>query len=202
MTADDLGTWEPLDLTEVVALFDGADFRWWISGGHALELHLGRRWRDHDDIDVGVVRSDAVVVHRWLSTAGWDLWLAAAGRLTPWHGSALDAGRSHNNVWVRRPGGGPWNLDLTIGEGDRRMWRYRRDPTVAWPWDRAVLEAPGGRPYLAPELQLLFKSTSVRPKDRLDAEQVIPELTDDGRAFLVDALPPDHEWQELLRRQR
>src|SRR6185295_596833 len=80
MAAAELGPWRPMPLNSVVAVFDGAPFRWWISGGLALELHLGRSWRTHDDTDIGVVRADvprlASVLH------SWDIRVAAAGQLT------------------------------------------------------------------------------------------------------------------------
>lgn len=199
MIADDLGTWEPLDVTEVVALFQDAPFRWWIAGGHALERDLGRRWRTHDDVDVGILRSAAGAVNAWLEERDWDLWLAAAGRLVRWDGAALDPDRSHNNIWVRRRRGGPWALDLTVGEGDATTWRYRRDPAITRPWDEAVLADPAGVPYLAPELQLLFKSKTIRAKDQIDAEKVIPELTAEQRSFLRSVLPDEHRWRSLLR---
>ena len=58
MADGSLGTWQPLALGEVVRLFMEFTARWWISGGHALELHLGRSWREHEDSDVGVLRQD------------------------------------------------------------------------------------------------------------------------------------------------
>ena len=64
-------------------------------------------------------------------------------------------------------------------------------------WDEAVLRSDGGIPYLAPELQLLFKSKDVRPKDDLDAREVIPELTEARRRRLRALLPVDHPWQAL-----
>ncbi|MET0421586.1 MAG: hypothetical protein ABW073_07755 [Acidimicrobiia bacterium] len=36
---------DPLTLDEVVSVFAPASFRWWITGGQALDLHLGRTWR-------------------------------------------------------------------------------------------------------------------------------------------------------------
>jgi hypothetical protein len=68
-------------------------------------------------------------------------------------------------------------------------------------------ERPGTRPscdpkerspYLAPELQLLFKSKNFRTKDELDAIEAIPELTEARRLRLHELLPEDHPWQELL----
>src|SRR6478735_9237399 len=122
MPASELGPWEPLDVDAVVARFDGAPFRWWISGGRALELHLGRTWRSHDDTDIGVVRTDTAAIHSYLSD--WDLHVAASGSLTPWQGEMLDESKAQNNVWCRADSGGPWILDLLIGDGNRQDWIY------------------------------------------------------------------------------
>ena len=54
-----------------------------------------------------------------------------------------------------------------------------------------------GVPYLAPELQLLFKSKVPRPKDDIDAAEVIPALDVTQRTFLARRLEPDHPWQQL-----
>lgn len=193
----ELGPWAPLDLAAVVELFSGARFRWWISGGLALALHLGRTWRAHDDIDIGVLRQDAPGVHALLH--GWDLHVAAAGQLSPWHGEPLDEHRQHNNVWGRTAPAEPWCLDLTIGTGTADEWIYRRDPSMRLPWHTAVLETDRGVPYLAPDLQLLFKSKQPRPKDDLDAATVIPHLDAVRRERLRRWLPDDHPWQWWLR---
>ena len=181
MATAELGPWEPLDLETVVATFSPARFRWWISGGHALDLHLGRTWRGHDDIDVGIARADLSSLHAFLRD--WVLHVAADGRLAPWHGEPLEVARNQNNLWCRRASDGPWMLDVLIGEGSGREWIYRRDPSVGVAWERAVLRTADGVPYLAPELQLLYKSSNARAKDDVDAAEVIPSL-DAGRQEL------------------
>ena len=196
MGAQGLGRWEPLGTEAVVDRFSAAPFRWWISGGRALDLHLGRSWREHEDTDVGVVRNELRLVHTFLSDC--DLHVAAAGRLTPWHGDPLDAGRHQNNVWCRLEPDGPWVLDLTISEGSDTRWVFRRDPSLQVSWDVAVLRTVGGVPYLAPELQLLFKSKDPRTKDDADAREVIPELDANRRARLSQLLAADHPWQRLI----
>ena len=196
MSAPELGPWEPLGLDAVVRTFASASFRWWISGGRALELHLKRSWRDHEDTDVGVVRDDLPALYELLSE--WDIHVAAAGELTAWRGEPLDVARHQNNLWCRLTAGTPWVLDVTIGEGSKSDWIYRRDPTVQRPWDMAVMRSNGGIPYLAPELQLLFKSKDLRPKDDVDAGEVIPTLDASQRDFLEHHLQADHPWQRLL----
>jgi hypothetical protein len=45
---------------------------------------------------------------------------------------------------------------------------------------------------------LLYKSKGQRPKDDVDAAEVIPELDDRRRELLSRLLEPDHAWQRLL----
>ena len=114
MATNELGAWTPMRRSDVVELFRPAGFRWWLSGGHALELHVGRTWRDHDDIDVGVTRSEAAGLLEVLD--GWDIHIGAAGVLTPWDGGPLEAERSQNNLWCRPAAESPWSLDVTVGD--------------------------------------------------------------------------------------
>jgi hypothetical protein len=196
MADDELGPWRPLELGEVIRLFESWPTRWWISGGVALELHLGRSWRSHHDSDVSIVRDEAMALPVVL--AGWDLQVAAAGILTPWDRSALAAQANQNNVWCREARDQPWCLDVTISEGDQECWIYRRDPTLRVPWEDAVLKSGRGISYLAPELQLLFKSKNNRTKDDRDASEVIPALAAERQRRLRDLLPHDHPWKVLL----
>ncbi|QSB15122.1 hypothetical protein JQS43_01720 [Natronosporangium hydrolyticum] len=192
------GPWQPLDLPSAVHCFAAARFRWWISGGHALDLHLGRSWRQHEDTDVGVVRTDLPQLYDFLT--GWDVHIAAAGVLTPWRGEPLQLDQHQNNLWCRRAPDGPWILDITIGEGSDQHWIYRRDQSVQVPWETAVLTTTDGVPYLAPELQLLYKSKGLRAKDEADAAEVIPYLDGRQRDLLEGELAADHPWQRRLSR--
>lgn len=187
--------WDPLPLGDVTALMAWFPARWWISGGMALELFAGRSWRDHDDVDVGICRADAV--HLPAALAGWELCDAHDGTVRPWRGGSLRG----VNVWCRRRGG-PWQLDVVVGAGDDERWVYRRDPSLSLPWGRAVLVSASGVPFLAPELQLLFKAKDPRPKDHADAEVVVPLLGADRVALLRSHLSGDHPWIPLLDERR
>jgi len=166
-----------------------------VTGGRALELHLGRSWRGHDDTDLSFCRTQAAEVRKLL--ASWDIQVAAAGELTPWDGSTLSADTHQNNLWCRRQPGEPWCLDLTVSDGDDADWSFRRDPTLRVPWAVAVLKTRDGVPYLSPELQLLFKARDPRPKDHEDAAEVIPVLDLDQATLLRRRLPADHPWLAL-----
>lgn len=200
MADDRLGRWAPLTVDEARRELDDCPAPWWFSGGMALELFAGRAWRGHDDLDIGICRHDAVTVLDHLRRRGWDGVVAAAGTLTAWDGGELSESSHRNNVWCRRPDGA-WAFDVTIGAGDDRAWSYRRDPAITRPWTEAVHERDGVR-FLAPELQLLFKSNGVRPKDTVDAEHVVPLLDGGGLALLAAQLRgQQHPWSSLIRAQ-
>ena len=190
------GPWAPLSIDAVASVFATASFTWFVAGGHALELAVGRSWREHADVDVGVRRDQLIAVHAHLSR-DWDLHVAAAGELTQWRGGSLTADRHQNNIWARSGPGEPWRFDVIVGAGTDAAWRSRRDPSIEVPWPVAV-RRDRDVPYLAPHLQLLMKSKDVRPKDDLDARVVIPQLGEHARTWLAQHLDAAHTWQGLL----
>lgn len=190
--SEDLGPWNALALDDVVGLFSGYKGRWWVTGGHALDLFIGSSWRDHDDTDISVLRNETSFVRDLLS--GWDIQVAASGQFSAWDGRVLRVDLEENNMWCRPSAPGAWCLDLTISEGDEECWVFRRDLAVRVPWNNALLHSASGVPYLAPELQLLFKSKHLRHKDDMDAQRVIPALGSTRREWLQRHLPAGHPW--------
>ncbi|SDF56383.1 Aminoglycoside-2''-adenylyltransferase [Blastococcus aurantiacus] len=195
--------WEPLSVQDVTELLDGVDAPWWIAGGWALDLHLGRQTRPHHDIDVLVLRADLPTLRERLR--GWDLQVAdppGAGVLRPWPESEVLAPSLHD-IWCRRTPTSPWSLQLMVDDTDGPDWVYRRDHRIR----RPVSELYGpasipGRPVLAPEVQLLGKSRTPRPKDVADFQRVAGTLDERQRAWLREALTtvaPGHEWLPALQ---
>jgi hypothetical protein len=193
---DDLGPWEPMGISELSGLLADAPCRWWVTGGRSYELHLGRSWREHGDTDVGICRRDVAAFTAHLHP--FDVSVAAAGRLRPFRGEELLGERHENNLWCRRAPGGPFVLDVAIGDGDESRWVYRRDVTLSRPWDEVVRQSASGVPYLSPEIQLLFSSVHHEARHDLDATVVIPELTSGQRRWLHAHLAANHPWRELL----
>jgi hypothetical protein len=84
-----------------------------------------------------------------------------------------------------------------VDAADEDHWIFRRHPGIKRPLVSITLRSAAGIPYLAPEIQLLYKSWSVRPRDRADFERIAPRLDAAARAWLKDALlalEPNHEW--------
>jgi hypothetical protein len=80
-------------------------------------------------------------------------------------------------------------------------WLFRRMPTISRPMATIGDRTPEGIPYLAPEIQLLYKAKGLRPKDEADFQSALPALQQERRAWLRDALAqvhPEHPWLERL----
>ncbi|WP_234432703.1 nucleotidyltransferase domain-containing protein [Streptomyces sp. MUSC 125] len=147
-----LGRWAPERPEEVAAVYSGADFPWWIAGGYAIELAVGRALRPHGDIDVLVLRRDQAPVRDLLGA--WDLYVAAS----PGRGS-LRACRPGevlrpplHDIWCRRTPQAPWSVQRMLDEAEGDRWVSRRDPAVRLPIDRLGRTSATGIPYLAPEV--------------------------------------------------
>jgi hypothetical protein len=56
------GPSEPAKPAEVAQIFSRSQARWWIAGGYAIELAVGRPVREHTDIDVLLLRPDQLAV--------------------------------------------------------------------------------------------------------------------------------------------
>ena len=80
-------------------------------------------------------------------------------------------------------------------------WTFRRDANTGRSLERAIRRSADGIPYLAPEIQLLYKSKAIRSKDQTDFDAVIGYLDQDARAWLwksIARLDPNHAWLSKL----
>lgn len=193
--------WQALSVEDVGALLDGLPARWWVAGGWAVDLFLGTTTRQHQDLDVVVLRPDQLAVQAHLG--GWDLRVAHHGRLIPWaHGRPLDP--DEHGIWARPTPASPWQLELLVDDIDGDQWVYRRNPAVRLPVDALGLTTASGIPYLRPEVVLLYKAKRPRATDEQDASAVIPRLSGAQRAWLAAAIAkdtPEHHWLQLLAGQ-
>ena len=194
----DLGEWKPLRPEEAHERLADLAVPWWIAGGWAIDLYLGRETRAHADLDVGLLRADQQAV--FAALADWELFSARDGELRPLkRGASLEP--EEHGLWCRPGAALPWGLELMLNEHRGDTWVYRRDPRVERPLGELLLRDARGIPYLAPEVQLLFKSKGRREKDTHDLEAVLPMLEDSRREWLaaqLRLLDPAHPWRARL----
>ena len=193
--------WEPTHPRAAPGLLAGLTSRWWIAGGWALDLLMGRESRPHRDLDVGILRRDAPEVID--SLPDWEVFAALDGTL---HRLAdRQPEPKVNSLWCRPPGASRWVLELLLDDSDGDAWVFRRCRDIRRPLAAAIRCDYTRIPCLAPEIQLLYKAQRPRPEDELDFRNVAPRLDDSGRCFLHDALAridPRHPWLNVLAARR
>jgi hypothetical protein len=192
-----LGPWEPLSPRDATALLRALPVPWWIAGGWALDLFVGRQTREHADLDVEVLRRDQRALQEYL--AGWDLHTASGGALESWP-QGMPLPPEVNSVWAWPSPGAPWALQVMFAEAEEDLWLYPRHRSITRPLDRIGLRTAEGIPFLAPEVQLLYKSRAPRAKDQADFDHVLPSLAPDARRWLAGALTEAHPGQPWLAR--
>src|SRR6202041_499078 len=96
-----LGNWASTTPEDAASWFSSLTVPWWIAGGWALHLFLGRQFREHGDFDVGVLRRDFPQLRAALSN--WEVFEAQNNRL-----SLLSDGMAPrqdvNSLWCRPHG--------------------------------------------------------------------------------------------------
>ncbi|WP_233208641.1 nucleotidyltransferase domain-containing protein [Planomicrobium sp. MB-3u-38] len=193
----DYSNWEPLAVQEVSSIFSGMSIDWGIAGGWALDIHLGRKTRNHSDIDIVVFRADQQVIYQRLKN-DWTLYKAKDGKLSLWSADEyLDA---VNSVWVSRDSQSPWAFEIMFMDNEQDNWVYRREKTVQEARVELFSTDENNVPYLNPAVQLLYKGgvEQIREKDSQDFLSVLPTLSIKEKTWLKESLKRQfsmgHSW--------
>jgi len=201
--SDETHNWEPLSVEETVALMSGLSVPWWIAGGWAIDLFLGRQTRMHEDIDILIRRDDQLEVQKYLRDRNWDLHKTKQPGLKPWPVGEFQM-QPVNDIWCRRTPTSPWAFQIMLldTEGDR--WVFRRDPSIQGPLEELGLRTSTGIPFMRPEIQLLYKAKpQTLDKDQSDFDFAVPCMTREARTWLLHHLekryPEGHDWISVLR---
>ena len=187
------------EVERVAALLRDLPCEWYVCGGWAVDLFLGRVTRAHKDVDVSVARGNQLEVRDYMSARGWSLEKAHGGMLTPWEDGEFLSPPVHT-VWCRSDAHEPDFVEFQLDEIDEETFRFRRDPTLTLPRGRISFKTGAGVPVLAPELVLLYKS-SAAGEYADDFRNAAPALGREERAWLKDALARvygRHAWAEEL----
>jgi hypothetical protein len=190
--------WRPWRPAHVAHRLSGIAVRWYVVAGWAIDLFLGEETREHEDLEIGVPRSDFPAVQACLSDCRF--YVVGDGFRYPVTDEAAMA--THFQTWAWDDTAHAYVLDVFRDPHDRDEWICRRDESIRRPYAEIVRVTDEGIPYLTPEVVLLFKAKHQREKDEADWARVRPLLDPQQRAWLVDALTrvhPGHSWIEELR---
>ncbi len=181
---------------QVLSLLEGFSRPWWVAGGWAVDLFVGRLTRPHKDIEIALYRHDQLVLQEHL--AGWSLRKVVDHRRVSWLPGELLTLPVHE---IHGRGPEEQALEILLNEYDRERWLFRRDPTITRPAKWISARSADGVPYLRPEIVLLYKSRDPGPNDHADFGRSAPLLDPESRKWLAAALRRHvhgHPWLDDL----
>lgn len=186
---------------QVSSLFQSYTERWWIAGGWAIDLFLGEQTREHEDVDVAILRNDEQAFRRHLDK--WELWPGLGNSRLEDKPIATNEELSENRevLWCRPSANSDWAFELLLNKTIGREWAFKRDIEIRRPLKEVGQFTAEGIPYLNPEIVLLFKAKNNNEKDQHDFTKAVLKLDDAAKAWLGSSLRivhPGHSWLESL----
>jgi hypothetical protein len=186
---------------QVHALFESQSRPYWIAGGWAIDYFLGRVTREHEDVDVAILRSDEQAFRAHLKD--WELWPGLGNdQLEDQPISIEQPLPAHREVlWCRPTAHTSWAFELLLNKTKGDEWVFKRDDRIRKPVSELGSVTDSGIPYLNPEVVLLFKAKNNRDKDQHDFTSARPHLSTTATSWLKESLQmvhPEHAWLNEL----
>lgn len=151
--------WSPFTLDEVNRLLQ-RNTGWFIDGGTSLDLFLGYKSRNHEDLDIGVFSSEIEAVLEKIEFAGFEVYVANRD-LVAYDSNNFIA--SDYNYWVSD--GEQYKLQILVYKQNGDNIIFRRNPTVSWPISRMILKI-NDLPVIHPLVTYAFKVTTCEPQEK------------------------------------
>jgi hypothetical protein len=187
--------WEAWRPDEAARRLGGVDVPWYVAGGWAIDLFLGRERREHDDLEIAVP-DERFLTEVAPALADLELHVGDSGQMTPIAGNGEKLAATHQ-TWGLDRALGLWRIDVFREPSVGAEWVCRRDERITLPYDELIERSAEGIPYGRPEVVLLFKAKDARPKDEADLAAVLPHLSSDRRRLLagwIEQVHPGHFW--------
>ena len=183
---------------KVASLMRGFKPDWFIAGGWAIDLFLGKETRSHNDIEIAIFRRDQLALQNYLG--GWVLKKVTGGVFSDWKtGEFLEL--PVFEIHCFNESAELNQLEVLLNEANSQEWIFRRDKRITKPLSKLHLTTNSGISFLCPEVVLLYKSKNPRTKDEQDFQAVVRHLDAKAKEWLGNALSvcySKHHWLENL----
>ncbi|MGY6212270.1 nucleotidyltransferase domain-containing protein [Cytobacillus firmus] len=180
----------------VASLMAGFTKTWFIAGGWAIDLFIGKETRVHKDIEFAVFRKDQLYLKNYLIE--WDFKIAIKAELHTWENELLELPVHEIHASNKLNGE---EIEILLNETKGEYWTFRRDSRISYPLNSVWSYSETGIPYLNPEIVLLYKAKNSREKDHQDFMIIKDYLDYQQKQRLFYALElhePTHKWLQFL----
>jgi len=194
-----LDAWHAWTPAEVARELAPVTVPWCVVGGWAIDCFLCAQTREHEDLEIAILRPDfpsvraALREHVFHSVGDGEVRLLPPGVEPPLE--------KHQN-WVLDSVADAWRVDVMLEPGDGATWTFRRDAAITAPRSFMISRTADGIPFLEPHGVLLYKAKAARPKDEADLAACLPRMDPERRSWLANALErahPGHPWIARVR---
>jgi Aminoglycoside-2''-adenylyltransferase len=184
-------------LIHISKILEGLTIPWFVAGGYAIDLFLGRISREHKDVDLCIFRDTLPQVLEFFSN--WERHIIEPSTKSPVfiNNSSFQPSPLQHELHFKK---GATEIEFLLISRHQGQVVYRRDDRI-----RIAVEDFSMKsfvPFVAPEWQLLFKAKEAGEKDNLDFDNCLPYLNHNRAVWLLHALEitlPDNEWINQLR---
>lgn len=176
----DFNNWQLLSIASLKQIMHDADYDWYLAGGIALDEFLGRKTRNHEDIDILVNFKEIECILDFFNS--YNVYTARNGSLSL---SLRNNIKSTDSLWIAKDDKESFIIEILFFEEEAGHWIYKRDNAV-----RKKIEdmyfVKNDMKIIQPEIQLFYKmnSSSVREKDLYDYHNVYPVLEERQKEWL------------------
>ncbi len=171
---------------------------WYIAGGWAIDLYLGKKTRVHKDIEIAIFRQDQKELYEYLND--WTLYKVIPGQYKQekWLRNEWLSLPIHE-LHTTSPSKEKYkiNFEILLNESDHCYWYFRRNQQVKRHLYKIGRIGYQSIPYLSPEIVLLYKAKAPTIYDFHDFIQTIDLLAIEERTWLNKAIGycyPSHPW--------
>jgi hypothetical protein len=180
----------------LTALMTGFEKTWFIAGGWAIDLFIGKETREHKDIEIVIFRKDQFYLKDYLKE--WEFKKVINGEFHIWEDEFLELPIHEIHTSNKLTGD---TIEVLLNESEDNDWRFRRDLRISYPLHSVWSYSEKGIPYLNPEIVLLYKAKNTREKDHQDFMEIRDYLDNENIQWLRKALElhaPTHKWLQFL----
>jgi hypothetical protein len=202
-------------------------FDWYVCGGGAIDVFLGKQTRIHKDLDIAVFWEDRNSIIALMLATGWRVFEACGGgvihelfdKQQPFEKRNLFCFTANENRCRLEPMGGDryrfglekkeqndfTYVEFLFNQRDYEYFYLPGNASVKRNLNKALLES-NKIPYLAPEIVLFYKSSYLDSSDASDHNHdfdlTLPLLDEEKKEWLRESLEKEyankHVWLQRL----
>ncbi len=171
------------------------DKEWFVCGGWAVDLFLGRETRMHNDIKIGIFRDQQLHIQKHFSE--WEM-----KKVIPEDKHNVEEWKTGEKlelpIYKILSKKDNHNFEILLNERNETDWIYRLNPSITHPLSELIIRSTiDNIPILTPEVVLLHKAKNNNETDDIDFINIYSELGKERTEWFKSSMEecyPNHYW--------